>query len=87
MAGQKSKYLCELDLILLVIGRWTQLDTLNSICHLTDHVCMELVVVSFGRNFTIYINIIILSSAKTHKRIDVPVYVIYVEKSPEGHQM
>ena len=25
-------------LILFVIGRWTHLDTLNSICHLSDHV-------------------------------------------------
>ena len=30
--------LCGLGLILFVIGRWTHLDTLNSICHLSDHV-------------------------------------------------
>ena len=29
---------CGLGLVLFVIGRWTHLDTLNSICHLSDHV-------------------------------------------------
>ena len=34
----KSEYLCGLGLVLFLIGRWTHLDTLNSICRLTDHV-------------------------------------------------
>ena len=34
----KSEYLCGLGLILFVIGRWTPLDALHSICHLSDHV-------------------------------------------------
>ena len=35
----ESEYLCVLgNLVLFVIGRWTHLDTLNSICHLSDHV-------------------------------------------------
>ena len=34
----ESEYLCVLGLVLFVIGRWTHLDTLNSICHLSDHV-------------------------------------------------
>ena len=39
MAGQKSsEYLYGLGLVLFVIGRWTHLHTLNSICHLSDHV-------------------------------------------------
>ena len=28
----ESEYLCGLGLVLFVIGRWTHLDTLNSIC-------------------------------------------------------
>ena len=35
----ESEYLCGLGLVLFVIGRCTHLDTLNSICHLSDHVC------------------------------------------------
>ena len=34
----ESEYLYGLGLVLFVIGRWTHLDTLNSICHLSDHV-------------------------------------------------
>ena len=34
----KSEYLCGLGLVLFVIRRWTHLDTLNFICHLSDHV-------------------------------------------------
>ena len=34
----ESEYLCGLGLVLFVIGRWTHLDTLNSICHLSDRV-------------------------------------------------
>ena len=38
LAGQKREYLCVPCLILFVIGRWTHLDTLNTICHLSDRV-------------------------------------------------
>ena len=31
----ESEYLCVLGLVLFVIGRWTHLDTLNSICHVS----------------------------------------------------
>ena len=34
----ESEYMCGLGLVLFVIGRWTHLDTLNSICHLSDEV-------------------------------------------------
>ena len=34
----ESEYVCGLGLVLFVIGRWTHVDTLNSICHLSDHV-------------------------------------------------
>ena len=38
MAGQKASTCVCWCLVLFVIGRWTHLDTVNSICHLSDHV-------------------------------------------------
>ena len=35
----QREYECSVGLVLFVIGRYTQLEMLNSICNLLDHVC------------------------------------------------
>ena len=64
----ESEYFCVLGLVLFVIGKWTHLDTLNSICHLSDHVWSWLRSV-WRISWSVLEEIlryIILSSAKMH---------------------
>ena len=94
MAGQKA---CVLGLVLFVIGRWTHLDTLNSICHLSDHVWSWLRSV-WRISWSVLEEIlryIILSSAK--RRIEDLMFPFnhlcrvrrgqVLELNPVGHQM
>ena len=81
----ECEYLCVLGLVLFVIGRWTHLDTLNSICHLSDHVWSWLRSV-WRISWSVLEEIlryIILSSAKAYTRFDVLIYVIYVEQEED----
>ena len=68
--------------MLFVIGRWIRLDTLNSVCHLSDHIWSWLRSV-WRFSWSVLeemLRYIILSSAKkAYRRFDVPIYVIYVE--------
>ena len=60
----EKEYLCGLGLVLFVIGRWTHLDTLNSICHLSDHVWLGSVWRISWSVLEEMLRYIILSSAK-----------------------